>query len=213
MREIALYVEETSGCLCVYDKAVKEVLCGDGPVAEIWRQRWNTEEFTLYTEAFWAGLLMSLAVCPHFIVLGEAACIPQLLHQYAHRMKSLRWFVSEAYGENHREELEDFAEGFYQEQGLAVTIGQAGGRTGFERLRPVCREPANILDFSGEDKISAGWAAKGSIWLDMGSSEEKCRRIAGRNTGIQYVSLRETWRQAQKKSYRLDTMIKNEYNT
>lgn len=213
MRELSLYAEERSECWCVYDRAVRDVLYGDGPVAEIWKQVWKTEEFPCFTELQWTQLLMPHAVCPHFIVLGEASCIPQLLNQYVNRMKSLKWIVNKAYWQTHREELEDFAESFYQEQGLAVAIEQVQGKHGFEKLQPACREPVNILDFTGEDKISAGWAPKGSIWLDMGSSEGKCRRISRRNAEIQYVSLREKWRQTQKISHYLDTMNKNEYNT
>ena len=141
---------------------------------------------------------MPLAVRHHFIILGEASCIPELLHQCADRMKSLRWVIDEAYGRTHWEEMEDFAENFYQEQGLAVTIEQVQGKYGFERLQLVCKEPVNILDFTGEIMVSAGWAAKGSIWLDMWSSEEKCRRITRRSGEIQYFSLREKWRQTQK---------------
>ena len=213
MRELSLYVEERFECWCVYDRAVRDVLYGDDPVAEIWKQSWKMEEFSCFTESRWMQLLLPHAVCHHFIILGEASCIPQILNQCVDRMKSLRWIVDEAYWQTHREELEDFAESFYQEQGLAVAIEQVQGKNGFEKLQPACREPVNILDFTGEDKVSAGWAAKGSIWLDMGSSEEKCRRITQHNTKIQYFSLREKWRQTQKISHYLDTVNKNEYNT
>jgi len=213
MKELSLYVEEQSASWCVYDKVVRDILLGDNPVAEIWEKVWKAGEFTSFTELKWVQQLMPHAVKHHFIVLGKAPCIPEVLQQYSERMKSLRWIIDEAYVRAHSEELEEFAENFYQEQGLAVTIEQVQGKYGFERLRLTCKEPSSILDFTGEDKISAGWAAKGSIWLDMWSSEEKCRRITRRNGEIEYFSLREKWRQTQKKSYRLDTMHKNEYNT
>lgn len=213
MRELSLCAGEYSERWCVYDRAVREVLFGDNPVAELWQREWRTEEFTGFTELRWIQPLLSRTVSPHFIVLGTASCIPQLLRQCADRMKSLRWVIEEAYEQEHREELEDFAENFYQEQGLAVTMEQVQGRYGFERMRLLCRDPANILDFTGEDKIGVGWAAKGSIWIDLWSSEEKCRRITQCNTGIRYFSLRENWRSTQKISHYLDTMHKNEYNT
>lgn len=213
MGELALYVEAHSDRWCVYDRAVREVLSGDNPVAELWQREWRTEEFTGYTELRWIQPLMPQIASPHFIVLGAAACIPQLLQQCAGRMKSLKWVIEESYGQAHREELEDFAENFYQEQGLAVTMEQVQGRCGFERMQLFCREPANILDFTGEDKIAVGWAAKGSVWLDLWSSEEKCRRITQRNAGIRYFSLRDKWRRTQKISHYLDTVHKNEYNT
>jgi len=206
MKELSLYVTEQSSCWCVYDKRVREVLLGDNPVAEMWKSVWRAGEFTRYTELQWVEPLMPLAAKHHFIVLGEAGCIPELLQQYADRMKSLRWIIDEAYASAHSEELEEFAENFYQEQGLAVTMEQVQGKYGFQRLQLLCGEPASILDFTGEDKVSAGWAAKGSIWLDMWSSEEKCRRITQRNGGIQYFSLREKWRQTQKKTISVGIM-------
>lgn len=211
--ELSLYAEEYSDCWCVYDRAVRDVLYGEGPVAEIWQRAWKAEEFTSYTELRWVQPLLAHLAGPHFVVLGTASCIPQLLQQCAGRMKSLRWVIEEAYGQAHQEELEDFAEDFYQEQGLAVTIEQVRGRCGFERMQLFCKEPVNILDFTGEDKAAVGWAAKGSVWLDLWSSEEKCRLITQRGTGIHYFSLREKWRQTQKISHYLDTVNKNEYNT
>ncbi len=213
LKELSLYAGESSDCRCVYEKPVRDVLYGNGPVAEIWQRLWTIEEFTHYTELPWARRLMPQEYQPHFIVLGEAPCVPELLPQYADRMKSLRWLVEEAWAEAHSDELEDFAEYFYQEQGLAVSIETVQGRQGFGRLRVSCREPSTVLDFTGEDRILAGETAKGSIWLDMWSCEEKCRRFARRDAGIRYLSLREKWRRAQKKGYCLDTVDKNEYNT
>lgn len=200
MKELSVYVEEWSSCRCVYDKAVRDVLLDDNPVADVWKKMWSAGEFTGYTELQWVQELMPFAANNHFIVLGNANCIPELLQQYADRMKSLRWIMDEAYVGAHSEELEDFAETFYQEQGLAVTIEKVQGKCGFERLQLFCREPANILDFTGEDRVSVGWAPKGSIWLDMCSSEEKYRRISRRGGEIPYFSLRESWRQAQRKA-------------
>lgn len=213
MMELSRCVEEYSDRWCVYDRSVREVLFGDNPVAALWQREWRTEEFAGYAELRWIRPLMSRLESPYFVVLGTAPCIPQLLQQCAGRMKSLKWVIEETYGQAHREELEDFAENFYQEQGLAVTMELVQGRHGFERMQLLCREPANILDFTGEDKISVGWAAKGSIWLDLWASEEKCRRITQRSAGICYFSLREKWRQTQKIGHYLDTVNKNEYNT
>lgn len=208
--ELSAYIDTRSDCCCVYEKAVREILYGDNPVAEVWQKLWDWKEFALYTELSWVRLLMHSAVNHHFIVLGSAPCVPGLLVQYADRMKSLRWIVEEAYANAHSEELEDFAEDFYQEQGLAAAIERVRS---FGKFQLTCAEASNILDFTGEDRVSAGKMAQGSVWLDMCSSEEKCRRFARRGGGIQYVSLREKWRKTQKKSYRLDTIGKNEYNT
>jgi hypothetical protein len=213
MKETVPYVDEYSGCYCVFEKSVRDVLFGDNPVGRVWQGMWRAKEFTFYTEQPWVQLIMPSAENYHFIVLGESPCVPNLLTQSADRMKSLRWIIDEDFAQAHDEELEDFAENFYQEQGLAVSIERVQGKNGFKKLQLTCKEPSNILDFTGEDKISIGEVAKGSIWLDMKSSEEKCRRFSQNGTAIQYFSLREKWRQTQKKSYRLDTLDKNEYNT
>lgn len=210
MEELSPYVGDRSDCCCVYENTVREILYGDNPAAKVWQKLWKWKEFDLYTELSWVRLLMPFAVNHHFVVLGSAPCVPEILTQYADRMKSLRWIMDETYGEAHSEELEDFAEEFYQEQGLAVTIERVQNLGTF-RLN--CAEPSNILDFTGEDRVLAGETGKGSVWLDMCSSEEKCRRFTQRGAGIKYISLREKWRKTQKKSYRLDTTGKNEYNT
>lgn len=209
-KELSPYVDERSECYCVYEKTVREILYGDNPVARVWQRLWKEKEFAFYADFSWVRLLMPSAVNHHFIVLGSAPCVPELLAQSASRMKSLRWIVDENYGAAHSEELEDFAEDFYQEQGLAVTIERI---VNLKAFRLNCAEPSNVLDFTGEDGVLPGETGKGSVWLDMWSSEEKCRRFAQRGGGIQYVSLREKWRKTQKKSYRLDTIGKNEYNT
>lgn len=210
IEELAPYMEERSDCSCVYEKTVRDILYGDGPAAKVWQKLWRWKEFSLYTEPLWIRELMPFAVNHHFIVLGSDPCIPKLLSQCADRMKSLRWIMDETYGEAHSEELEDFAENFYQEQGLAVSLELVRS---LETFQLTCGEPSNIFDFTGKDRISAGEAARGSVWLDMWSSEEKCRRFSQHGERIQYVSLREKWRKTQKKSYRLDTIGKNEYNT
>lgn len=213
VKELMPYVDENSGCYCIYEEGVKDVLFGDNQIGKVWEKMWKAEEFTFYAERPWVQYLIPQAAHYHFVVLGEASCIPEILRQCADKMKSLRWILDEQYAETHSEELEDFAENFYQEYGLAVSMEQVHGENGFRKMQLVCKEPANILDFSGEDMISTAEVAKGSIWLDMQSSEEKCRRFTQRDTGIQYLSLREKCRHMQKKSFCLDTTDKNEYNT
>lgn len=199
IKEVSRFVGGYSDCYCVYDKTVRDVLYGDNPVGKLWQDRWVAEEFTLYTKLPWAGELIPAAANHHFIVLGAAPCIPRLLGQCVDRMKSLRWIMTEEFGREHGEELEEYAESFYQEHGLAVSMEYVPAETGFKKLQFSCREPSNILDFTGEDMVSAGGVAGGSIWLDMGSSEEKCRSLSRYGAQIRYFSLREKWRQTQRK--------------
>ncbi len=208
------WMTDSSDCYCVYDKSVKDVLFGENEIGKAFRPRWKPEEFTAYARMPWVKQLLPFATCHHFIILGAASCIPEVLTLCADRMKSLRWILEEAYAQAHSGELEDLAEDFYQEYGLAISMEYVqGGKGGFRKLYLDCREPVNILDFSGEDKIPAIALAKGSRWLDMHSSEEKCRRFTQRGTETEYLSLRKIWRETQKNNNYLDTMHKDEYNT
>ena len=213
IKELVPYVDEYSQCFCIYDRSVKDVLYGQNPVGKVWSRMWKVKEFTLYAEMPWIQHLIPLAVLNHFVVLGHSSYIPELLTECVNRMKSLRWILEESYAKAHSEELEDFAENFYQEYGLAISMEYVREENGFNKMQLVCREPSNILDFSGEDKISAADVAEGSLWLDMYSSEEKCQRFAGRSTGVEYLSLRKKWRDTQKRNNYLYTLNKNEYNT
>lgn len=213
VNELLPYVDEYSQCYCIYEKSVKDVLYGQNPVGLVWRKMWRAKEFTLYTEMPWVEYLIPSAVLNHFVIIGHSPCIPELLAQCADRMKSLRWVLEESYAKAQSEELEDFTENFYQEYGLAISMEYVQGENGFGKMQLACKEPSNILDFSGEDKISADELARGSLWLDMNSSEEKCRRFAQRDTGVEYLSLRKKWRNTPKRNNYLDTLDKNEYNT
>ena len=138
--------------------------------------------------------LLPEAVLPHFVILGTVSCLPLLIEKYADRMKSLRWILPE---NDYSRELQEFVEDFYTEYGLAIMLQVVPA--GQRRLQAVCKEPSNVLDFTQEAYINLAKVAKGSIWLDMLSVEEKKRRIVGRNTGITYVSLKEKWKLVRKK--------------
>lgn len=170
---------------------------GSSPYLPIlWGHYFKWREFADYTGRFWAEQLMPEAVQPHFVILGNAACIPELLEKYARGMKSLRWILAEA---DRTPELEEFVEDFYIESGLAVSLQVLPGPKEFKRLQLVCALPSNILDFTGEPGIGICGVAEGSIWLDMQSVEEKRRRILGRGPGISYFSIKEKWKYVQRR--------------
>ena len=111
-------------------------------------------------------------------------------------MKSLRWIVLE---KDCSQELLTFVEDFYTENGLAIALQTLTHSVMLRRLRISCDQPANILDFTLEPYIGIADVAEGSVWLDMQSIEEKRRRIAGRTFGIQYFSLKERWKTAERR--------------
>ena len=109
----------------------------------------------------------------------------------SHKMKSLRWIMPE---NEYNQEIQEFMEDFYTEYGLAIMplVVPAGQR----RIQAVCTESSNILDFTQEAQRNFRQTAKGSIWLDMLSIEEK-RRVC--DTEIAYFSLKEKWKAVRKK--------------
>lgn len=203
IKRLALEAAELAGegnlCHCVYDNCVRKALienCGhDSLLPVLWQRCFEWREFADYTGRFWVEQLMPEAALPHFVILGTAGCIPELLEKYARGMKSLRWILAEA---DRTPELEEFVEDFYIEFGLAVSLQVLPGPKEFKRLQLVCALPSNILDFTGEPGIGICGVAEGSIWLDMRSVEEKRRRILGRGQGVSYFSIKEKWKYAQR---------------
>lgn len=158
----------------------------------IWTQKWSLPEFDGYGEPRWVEHLMRHAMLPHFVVLGYHPELPRLLCLYADRMKSLKWILPQRF---YSEQIQEFLEDFYEEYGLAAAVQVLPDGESYKKARIACREPSNILDFSGEVQIPAGNISRESIWLDMNSLEEKCRRMEIRNTGIYYFSLKKEWKQ------------------
>ena len=178
---------------------------GDGRMQEIlpalWRKYLPLEEFHGYTERFWMeqvfyqGVRLS-ASPPHFVILGTAPGLPEVLEAHARRMKSLRWVLLEAEWD---EELSAFVEDFYTEYGLAIELQLLEDAAALRRLRLFCGEPVNVVDFTGESYMAVSAAPEGSVWLDMLSVEEKRRRILARGKNIAYFSMKEIWKNAQKR--------------
>lgn len=147
---------------------------------------------------------------PHFVILGQTYCVSEMISDLVHGMKSLKWILPERQFRAEQQELVDI---LYEEYGLAVEVRLFSEEESYKQVHPVCRVPSVILDFSEADRIPTVDVARGSIWLDMASSEEKRRRIEDRDTGISYFSLKKEWKQPQKALNHLDTIGKNGYNT
>ena len=156
-----------------------------------WLEHFPIKEFDGYGQEFWVRQLLPQAVHPHFAILGACEGIEDLIESCAHRMKSVKWILKE---QEYTPARRDFVEMFCEEYGIAIALWTVPGRAAYRKLRPICPEPANILDFTDETGIPVSGIAEGSVWLDMRSSEEKCRRIGGRSTGIRYFSLKERWK-------------------
>ncbi len=190
---------------CVYDQTLWEKLDSG-----LWTQYWMIPEFEEYYELVWVEQLMEEAICDRYVILGFAPCLGKILCQHAKKIRSITWYLQL---EQYTQEVENFIEEFFEEYGLAVKVHILEAEEKWIRVRPASQEAVNVLDFSGEEKISACDMAKGSVWLDMDSLDGKWRRIETRNPKITYFSLKKQWKQRQKAPMYLDTTNKNRYNT
>lgn len=207
---------------CVYEEALRRELSME-KVRKSWCAHWPVWEFEEYREKKWVEKLLPYATHSHFVIVGDAPCLPELLYENAARMRSVRWILPER---QYTCEIRDFIDEFYEETGLAIETElqrEADSERVWTRARIGSLLPANVLDFTSEEKISACDMPQGSIWIDMDSQEGKQRRIEARNPGISYFSLKKEWGQTalrqkafilrQKAVLNLDTTGKNGYNT
>lgn len=216
LTQLQTCVDDRYECRCVYANAVRKCLVlpesrdishseadlrseVDFTAAHwlqlLWKQFWRFPEFDDFLRPQWSEPLLEHARLHHFVALGSAGSTSTVILRCAHRMKSLRWFLEER---ECGQEVQDFVEEFYGEYGLAVALHPLEGERVFARLLLETREPVCVLDFTGEPRIPAGGLAKGSVWLDFCSIEEKARRITEREEGITYFSLKEIWKRAGK---------------
>ncbi len=163
-------------------------------IPRYWQKHWDIPEFADFFSMDWVTPLLSMARLPHFVLLGTAPCVPDVILACAHRMRSLRWVLRE---KDLTQEILDFVEDFYLDYGLAATLQTLEGDRGFSCKSQV---PVCVLDFSGEDRIRPGAVARGSVWLAMASAEKKERCFLGRDSGISYGSMRKSWREARRRA-------------
>lgn len=214
--QLGTCVDDRYECRCVYADAVRSCLVHtedwekrkseadfrnkDDIVAArwlpmLWKQCWQFPEFDAFLQPQWVEPLLEYARLHHYVVLGAAGSTAAAIRHCASRMKSLRWFLQER---DCGQEIQDFVEDFYGEYGLAVSMQPLEGERAFSRLLLETLEPVCVLDFTGEPRIPAGGLARGSVWLDFCSIEEKARRMTEREEGISYFSLKEIWKHAGK---------------
>lgn len=182
-----------------------------------WQGNWPYPEYRDFFRQEYAERLLHQGISKtgskqHFLILGFVDFLPKLLRRSLAHIKSIQLLVKE---EN--EAVEAFIEDVYEEYGIAVNCRE---QESFENMRLACPNPTVILDFTGAEKISAIDAAPGSAWLDMGSLDEKRRRIEAQGGSISYFSVKKEWELSAKQYLRqemplltLDTAYKNEYNT
>ncbi len=185
-QELAAMLEDTDDVQLCYDEAVGR---------DLWvRRLLPFREFEDYLQKEWVYRLLPEATNHHFVVFGKVSCVEEVFWKLAPHMKSLLWVVPDRTAE---EEIEDFAEEFYQETGLAIRLQFLPANTSYGQLtigNSSVREPVNILDFTGGKHIPRFEPPKGSVWLDVASDGDKERRICARGLPCKLISLRKQWK-------------------
>ena len=172
------------------------------------------EEFRNYRDLFWVEQIMPYAVHADYQIVGYAPCIPRLLVRHARRIRSVCWILSKAV---YTGQVQEFVEDYYEEYGLAITVHLCEPGEPLRKSPLTSDKPINILDFSGEERMSCVSIFPGSVWLDMDAMEQKARRIAIQKPEISYISLHKRWKSAtnttENPTNHLDTACKSRYNT
>lgn len=172
------------------------------------------EEFKNYRDLFWVEQIMPYAVHADYQIVGYAPCIPRLLVRHARRIRSVCWILSKAV---YTGQVQEFMEDYYEEYGLAITVHLCEPGEPLRKSPLTSDKPINILDFSGEERMSCVSIFPGSVWLDMDAMEQKARRIAIQKPEISYISLHKRWKSAtnttENPPNHLDTACKSRYNT
>ncbi len=149
-------------------------------------------KFTDYREEKWVDYLTQRGNWFHYVVLGNAPCLREVLPKHAMRMKSLRLFLREREFDGGLEELLGFLE---EEYGIVADLHFLEEHAGYQKLPMLGAAPCNVLDFSGEGKAPCRSAPQGSVWMDFDGIEEKRRRFEAMGVKVQYVSLAKEWKQ------------------
>ena len=186
--ELAQYLEERDEVFLCYDESVK---------ADSWvRGVLPFSEFADYLQWDWVVRLLPEVYNHHFLVLGDVPCMKEVLWELAPRMKSVLWVAPDIEAED---VLEDFAEAFYQETGLAIRLQFLTPGTTYGQLvipERFSREPVAVLDFLEGRYIPRYFPPQGSVWLNMTSETDKEHRIRARGLSCDIKSLRKQWKKA-----------------
>lgn len=211
IRELALQIsglaDEPGKCRCVYEDSIRRAVAGKnrgGTLPRLWNKYLEWEEFDGYQQQFWVERLISRAEQTDFVILGTAPCIYGLIEKYASRMKSLRWILPKA---GCSDEVLDFVEDFYTEYGLAVSLETLESNTGWKRFGLFGSRPSCIIDFAEEVPGDFSGVARGSVWVDVFSREEKKYRIQARRPDIRYISMKEEWKRVQRRCRAPETVF------
>lgn len=179
----------------------------------LWKRYIELAEFRDYTSPFWIEQTLPQHLPPRFLILGRNQNICPILERCTNRLKSIHWLLPE---KDCTSDFRDYLDAFYEEYGLVISYRTYSDTGQLRRGALTCPEETVIFDFTREGYVQAAGVARGSIWLDLHSMEEKQKKMECRNPGVFYFSLKKKWKQVQKvrnMPFFLDTVKENGYNT
>lgn len=200
-RIACLYEEESEDAYLVYDESLLKCSKCEKWLGQ-WQEMWDKPLYKEYREAHNLSLLRSRIPgrdrAEHLIILGEGPGMEEWLGSMVRSVKRLSFFQP------------DVPKGFDMirsrmqlEYGILAEWKNSP--------HPRAAEKALVLDYSEKEKVFIWGIPRGSIWVDMNSSERRRHDLTDRDTGIDYISLKSIWR--EEIILTLDTVSKIQYNT
>ncbi len=139
------------------------------------------------------------------LVLGTGMGMKEWLPFIAPYVQSMELYV-----EFLTKGLEQLREKLCEEYGMVTDLRLVAPGE-FEKERLGSTEPVLVIDLSGTGKRSVLGLAKGSVWVDMDSCEQKRHLMEDRASGVTYLSLKTIWKREMQET--LDTISNFAYNT
>ena len=196
-----LYEEESEDAYLVYDESFLTYL-SDGKLFQYWQRLWDLPMYKEYKEAHNLSLLRNRIPAgikaEHLIILGNGPGVESWLGSLVRSVKYLSFY--------HTDEPKDFKEIQHRMQAEYGILAQWK-----KSPHPKSSEKALVLDYSEIEKVFIWGIPRGSIWIDMNSSQRRKHDLVDRDTGISYISLKSIWR--EEIILTLDTISKIQYNT
>ncbi len=170
-------------CSCVYEEPLQ-----NHGFAMLWDKYSCFPRFDAYKQDRWARPVLGYCMHTNLVIFGFEPCLHPFLLAKAKHLKSLRWYLPEPQND---ETFSDFEEDFYEESGMTIDLQplQEG------ELVEAARVPTSILDCTGRAYTYLREIPKGSILVDLTSSDIQRRRLEKNQNLIAYHSLKKSWNQ------------------
>ncbi len=208
MQERFAKKEEVIRTYLTFDEGFEKWLADSGGMEE-WLNAWGLPmyyDFATGENLEWMIKRAMPMVWPgKAYILGSGIGIRDWIPLIADKVDNIEFYLEFA-----TKGVEELQEMLLEEYGMLTRVHLTTGRE-YTSLRLQSEEPVLVIDFSGREPMSVFGLKKGSIWMDMDSSEAKRHYMEDRRTGIKYYSLKTIWKREMLQT--LDIISKFAYNT